>query len=249
MTPRSPAGKVAVDRAVVAGGGDEDGAGGPGVVDGGLEGGRVAGVAEGHEDDVGARIGGVHDARDDVAVLAGPIGAEDGHRQDRDARVGGAGHADAVVGLGGDDAGHPGAVAVRIGPSRQRHPGPRRRAGRRHRGRGGEARRRCRGSRRSQCRRWRRSRRAGPSRCAAATTGRGMRHRRASASTARVRSASTRRTSAVARRAASSSASDSACSRIDAHRQLRDGVDIGAPAASRISSWRASEVPAAKVIR
>ena len=117
MTPRSPAGKVARGRAVVAGGGDEDGAGGPGVVDGGLEGGGVAGVAEGHEDDVGARIGGVHDARDDVAVLAGAIGAEDGHRQDRDTRVGGAGDAEPVIGLGGDDAGHPGAVAVRIGPA------------------------------------------------------------------------------------------------------------------------------------
>ena len=60
-------------------------------------------------------IGRVHDARDDVAVLSGAIGAEDGDRQHGDARVGGARDAEAVIGLGRDDAGHPGAVAVRIG--------------------------------------------------------------------------------------------------------------------------------------
>ena len=109
------AGREGVDGgAVVAGSGHEDGATCPRVVDRGLEGGRVAGVAEAHEDDVGARIGGVHDAGDDVAVLAEAIGVEDGDREDRDARVRGAGHAGPVVGLSGHQAGHPGAVAVRV---------------------------------------------------------------------------------------------------------------------------------------
>ena len=43
--------------AVVAGRGDDDDVVGPGVVDGRLEGRRVAGVAEGHVDDVGAMVG------------------------------------------------------------------------------------------------------------------------------------------------------------------------------------------------
>src|SRR5439155_10309989 len=100
--------------AVVAGRGHEHGAVRPGVVDGGLQGGRVARVAEGHEDDVGAVVGGVHDARDDVAVGAGPVGAQHGHGHDLDAGVADPGDADVVVGQGGHDAGHGRAVAVRV---------------------------------------------------------------------------------------------------------------------------------------
>ena len=60
-----PAGKVAVVERVVAGGGDEDGALRPCVVDGALERVAATGVGEGHQDHVGTVIGGVHNAFDD----------------------------------------------------------------------------------------------------------------------------------------------------------------------------------------
>ena len=90
---------------------------GPRVVDRGLERGRVARVREGHVDDVGAVIDGPDDALDDVAVLAEAVRVEDGDGHDLDAGEADARDAGAVVGLGGDDPGHRGAVAVRIARS------------------------------------------------------------------------------------------------------------------------------------
>ena len=114
MTPRSPAGKVGGADAVVAGRGDDDDVIGPCVVDGGLEGGGVAAGREAHSDDVGAVVDGPDDAFDDVAVLAEAVGVEHGDWHDLDAGVADAGDAGAVVGRGGDDAGHGGAVTVGV---------------------------------------------------------------------------------------------------------------------------------------
>ena len=70
---------------------------GPRVVDGVLQRLAEAGVAETHEDDVGAVVGRLHDARDDVAVVAGAVRAEDLHRHDVHAVVRDAGDAVVVV--------------------------------------------------------------------------------------------------------------------------------------------------------
>ena len=88
---------------------------GPRIVESRLQGGREPGIAEGHEDDVRAVVRGVHDSGDDVGVLSGAIGSQDGDRHDAHARVADAGHLGPVVGLGGEDAGHPGAMAVGVG--------------------------------------------------------------------------------------------------------------------------------------
>ena len=104
-------------RRVVTGGGHEDGALRPRVVDGILEVRAEAGVAEAHHDDVGAVVGGPHDTRDDVTVLTETVCIEHGDGHHAHARVRHAG--DALgrhrVGSGGDDAGQPRAVAVRVG--------------------------------------------------------------------------------------------------------------------------------------
>ena len=60
----------------------------------------VARVAEAHEDDVGAVVGGVDDARDDVGVLAGAVGCEHGDRHEVDTRVADTRDAGGVAGLG-----------------------------------------------------------------------------------------------------------------------------------------------------
>ena len=54
------------------------------------------------------------EAVDDGGVMADAIGIEHGDGQDGDAVIADAGDADAVVRVGGDDAGHPGAVAVGV---------------------------------------------------------------------------------------------------------------------------------------
>ncbi len=64
-------------------------------------------------------VDGPDDALDDVAVAAEAVGAEDGDRHDANAGIADAGDARAVVGLGSDDAGHRGAVAVRVGRARR----------------------------------------------------------------------------------------------------------------------------------
>ena len=87
MTPASPAGIGRGRRAVVAGRRDDDDVVVPRVVDGGLEGGAEARVAERQVDDVGAVIDGPDDAFDDVAVLAEAVRVEHGHRHDLDAGV------------------------------------------------------------------------------------------------------------------------------------------------------------------
>ena len=140
-------------RPVVAGRRDEDDAMRPGIVDRRLERGRVSGSRERHERDVGAVIGRPDEALDDVAVATRAVGAEDADRHDRDAVVPDAGDADAVVRRRGDDAGHRGPVAVRVGRRRlSRRATSRRRACRR--GRAAKRRRRCRGRPRSPSRRW-----------------------------------------------------------------------------------------------
>ena len=62
-------------------------------------------------------VGCVDDPGDDVAVLARPVGAENCDRHHAHARVTDAGDAYAIVRRGVDDAGHPGAVTVRVGRS------------------------------------------------------------------------------------------------------------------------------------
>ena len=93
----------------------------PRVVDGGLQGGAEARVAEREVDDVRAVIDGPDDAFDDVAVLPEPVRVEHGHRHDLDADEADARDADAVARPGGDDAGHGRSVAVGI--ARRRRPG------------------------------------------------------------------------------------------------------------------------------
>jgi len=115
MTPRSPAGKLATDEPSLPVAATTTHVVRPGVVDRGLEGRREARVREGHVDDVGAVADGVHDAQDDVAVLALAGRVEDGDRHDLDAGITDARDALAVVGRGGDDPGHGGAVAIRVG--------------------------------------------------------------------------------------------------------------------------------------
>ncbi len=106
-------------RAVVAVGRDDDHVVGPGVVDGQLEGRRVAGVAEGHQDHVRAAVDGGDDAGNDGAVLARAVGAENRDGQHAHTRAADPRDTRAVVRGRGDDARHPGAVAVRIGVHRR----------------------------------------------------------------------------------------------------------------------------------
>ena len=94
---------------VVAHGRDQHRALRPRVVDRVLEVRAEAGVAEGHQDDVGAVVSGPDDARYNVAVLPLAGDVEHRHRHDGHARIGDARdpldrH---VVGLRGDDPGEP----------------------------------------------------------------------------------------------------------------------------------------------
>ena len=99
----------------VAGGGHEDASLGPGVINGVLEMLAEIGIAEGHEDDVGAVIGSPDDPLDDVAVLSVAAGIQDGHRHEPYSAVGDAGYPLAVAGHCRDDSGHLGAVAGGVG--------------------------------------------------------------------------------------------------------------------------------------
>src|SRR5690606_18059937 len=101
---------------LVARGGDDRDAAGPGV------GHRlplrlaVVGPAEGQVDDPGTGVGGVVDALGDVGVPAVALVVQRLDRQDPD-RLVVAGDLDAVVRTGGDDAGDVGAVAVVVHPA------------------------------------------------------------------------------------------------------------------------------------
>src|SRR5262249_32815165 len=124
--PVEPGGRVALGvDAEVAGGGDDDGAGGDGVVHRVLHGLRHAGAAKAHVDDVGG-VGIVGHAVDvdagrpadgvgDVAVDAGAVVDAERARDDQAAVPIDPGDADAVVALGGEDAGDVRAVQRRAG--------------------------------------------------------------------------------------------------------------------------------------
>jgi hypothetical protein len=101
---------------VVADGGDDHHTLRPRVVDRVLKVRAEVGGAERHEDDVGPVIGGPQHAGDDVAVLALAVGVEHRDGEDLHAAIRHAGHAleRNGVGLRGDDAGQPRAVATRV---------------------------------------------------------------------------------------------------------------------------------------
>ena len=115
MTPRSPAGNVAVFAAFVAGGGDEDNVLRPGVVDGFLKRIAEAGIAERHQNDGRAVVGGPHHALNDVAIVTRTVGGQNFDRHDLNVVVSHAGDSLLVIRVRGNDAGEPGAVAVFIG--------------------------------------------------------------------------------------------------------------------------------------
>ena len=88
---------------------------GPGIIDGILEILAVVGVAEAHEDYVGAVVGSPNDTADYVAVLTFAIGSQHRNRHDLHILVGHSGYSDPVICHGGNDAGKKGPMAVLIG--------------------------------------------------------------------------------------------------------------------------------------
>ena len=101
--------------AVIPRGRDHDDVLRPGVINGVLQILTEAGVAEPHEDNVGAMVRRPDDTADDVSVLAGPVGTEHGNGHDADAGVADACDPGVVIGVGRNNPRQRGAVAVRIG--------------------------------------------------------------------------------------------------------------------------------------